>query len=312
MAGALGVNQRWLFTSVFALGAALAGLGGALAIPREPANLEIDLALVSDAFVVVVVGGMGSIPGAFLAALLIGEIKAFCIGLGLFRDHAGRRVHRDGGGARPAPLGPPRPAACRGTGGAGGHCFRSFFMEGDVPRRSRACPGAAPLGRLHARPPHRRARVRAVRGQPALPARAGRHGVVRPCRVLRARRLRSRAALSALAATHGGGPARGAAGGGGGRAALRLVLRAPLGNLSRDADARAGADRLVGRIPVGRGDRRLERPGRHLAGRMAFIADRLLLRDLCALRGGDRLPLANRGLALRLCLARESRLAAAR
>jgi branched-chain amino acid transport system permease protein len=82
MAGALGINQRWLFTAVFALGATLAGLGGALAIPREPANLEIDLALVSDAFVVVVVGGMGSIPGAFLAALLIGEIKAFCIGLG--------------------------------------------------------------------------------------------------------------------------------------------------------------------------------------------------------------------------------------
>ena len=82
MAAALGVNQRALFTAVFALGAALAGLGGALATPREPANLEIDLALVSDAFVVVVVGGMGSIPGAFLAALLIGEIKAFCIGLG--------------------------------------------------------------------------------------------------------------------------------------------------------------------------------------------------------------------------------------
>ncbi len=82
MVGALGVNQRWLFTGVFALGAALAGLGGALAIPREPASLEIDLGVVSDAFVVVVVGGLGSIPGAFLAALLIGEIKAFCIGLG--------------------------------------------------------------------------------------------------------------------------------------------------------------------------------------------------------------------------------------
>jgi branched-chain amino acid transport system permease protein len=82
MTGALGVNQRWLFTAVFALGAALAGLGGALAIPREPANLEIDLSVVSDAFVVVVVGGLGSIPGAFLAALLIAEIKAFCIGLG--------------------------------------------------------------------------------------------------------------------------------------------------------------------------------------------------------------------------------------
>ena len=82
MTGALGVNQRWLFTAVFVLGAALAGLGGALAIPREPANLEIDLSVVSDAFVVVVVGGLGSLPGAFLAALLIGEIKAFCIGLG--------------------------------------------------------------------------------------------------------------------------------------------------------------------------------------------------------------------------------------
>jgi branched-chain amino acid transport system permease protein len=82
MAGALGVNQRWLFTGVFTLGAALAGLGGALAIPREPASLGIDLALISDAFVVVVVGGLGSIPGAFVAALLIGVIKAACIGLG--------------------------------------------------------------------------------------------------------------------------------------------------------------------------------------------------------------------------------------
>jgi branched-chain amino acid transport system permease protein len=82
MAGALGVNQRWLFTGVFALGALLAGLGGALQIPREPATLLIDLSVVSDAFVVVVVGGLGSIPGAFVAALLIAEIKAFCIGLG--------------------------------------------------------------------------------------------------------------------------------------------------------------------------------------------------------------------------------------
>ena len=83
MLGALGVNQRLLFTCVFALGAALAGLGGALAIPREPASLGLDLAAISDAFVVVVVGGLGSIPGALLAALLIGEIKAFCVGLGL-------------------------------------------------------------------------------------------------------------------------------------------------------------------------------------------------------------------------------------
>ncbi|MGE3919050.1 MAG: ABC transporter permease, partial [Hyphomicrobiaceae bacterium] len=82
MVGALGVNQSRLFTFVFALGAGLAGLGGALQLPREPANLALDLATLGDAFVVVVVGGMGSITGAYLAALIIAEIKALCIALG--------------------------------------------------------------------------------------------------------------------------------------------------------------------------------------------------------------------------------------
>ena len=82
MAAALGINQKLLFTSTFALGAFLAGLGGALQIPREPAQHFLDFAVIADAFVVVVVGGMGSVPGAFLAALLIGGIKALCIGLG--------------------------------------------------------------------------------------------------------------------------------------------------------------------------------------------------------------------------------------
>ena len=83
MVGALGVNQAWLFTAVFAIGAMLAGLGGALQLPREPANLEMDLHIIGSAFVVVVVGGMGSITGAFVAALLVSEIKAICIWLGL-------------------------------------------------------------------------------------------------------------------------------------------------------------------------------------------------------------------------------------
>jgi branched-chain amino acid transport system permease protein len=83
MAGALGINQRALFTGVFALGALLAGLGGALQIPREPATLAVDLSVVADAFVVVVIGGLGSIGGAFVAALLVAEVKAFCIGLGV-------------------------------------------------------------------------------------------------------------------------------------------------------------------------------------------------------------------------------------
>ena len=83
MVSALGVNQAWLFTAVFALGALLAGLGGALQLPREPANLDMDLNTIGAAFVVVVVGGMGSIPGAYLAALLIAEVKAVCIWLGV-------------------------------------------------------------------------------------------------------------------------------------------------------------------------------------------------------------------------------------
>ncbi len=83
MLGALGVNQAWLFTSVFALGAFLAALGGALQIPRQPAALALDLSIIGDVFVVVVVGGMGSIPGAYLAALLIAQVKALCIALGV-------------------------------------------------------------------------------------------------------------------------------------------------------------------------------------------------------------------------------------
>ncbi len=83
MVAALGVSQAWLFTAVFALGALLAGLGGALQLPREPANLEMDLNTIGAAFVVVVVGGMGSIPGAYVAALLIAEMKAICIWLGV-------------------------------------------------------------------------------------------------------------------------------------------------------------------------------------------------------------------------------------
>lgn len=82
MVGALGVDQALLFTSVFFVGSVLAGLAGALQIPREPATLDLDLSVIADAFVVTVVGGLGSLGGAFLAAILIGVTKAFCVGLG--------------------------------------------------------------------------------------------------------------------------------------------------------------------------------------------------------------------------------------
>jgi branched-chain amino acid transport system permease protein len=79
MVGALGVNQAWLFTSVFALGAALAALGGALQLPKTSVAHDMDLQIIAEAFVVVVVGGMGSILGAYLAALIIKELEAFAI-----------------------------------------------------------------------------------------------------------------------------------------------------------------------------------------------------------------------------------------
>jgi branched-chain amino acid transport system permease protein len=82
LTAALGINERVLFTTVFALGAGLAGLAGALQLPREPASLGMDLSIIADAFVVTVIGGLGSIPGAFVAALLIGLSKALCIALG--------------------------------------------------------------------------------------------------------------------------------------------------------------------------------------------------------------------------------------
>jgi branched-chain amino acid transport system permease protein len=77
MVGALGWDQRRLFTSVFALGAGLAGLAGALTVPRQGLSIGMDSAVIVEAFVVVVVGGLGSIPGAWLGAVLIGLLQAF-------------------------------------------------------------------------------------------------------------------------------------------------------------------------------------------------------------------------------------------
>jgi branched-chain amino acid transport system permease protein len=77
MVGALGVNQAMLFTGTLFLGAFLAGLGGALQIPRVSASGQMDISIITEAFVVTVIGGMGSVPGAFLAAVLIGQLQAF-------------------------------------------------------------------------------------------------------------------------------------------------------------------------------------------------------------------------------------------
>jgi branched-chain amino acid transport system permease protein len=77
MLSALGVNVRALYTGVFALAAALTGLAGALAAPVVAVGPGLHVQVIIDAFVVVVIGGMGSIGGALAGALLVGLANAF-------------------------------------------------------------------------------------------------------------------------------------------------------------------------------------------------------------------------------------------
>jgi len=79
MLACLGVNQKWLFTSVFALGSFLAGLGGALQLPRESVSLSMDMNMIIDVIVVIVIGGMGSLRGTLMASVIVGVVRAFGI-----------------------------------------------------------------------------------------------------------------------------------------------------------------------------------------------------------------------------------------
>jgi branched-chain amino acid transport system permease protein len=74
MVAALGVNIDLLFTFVFAGGAVLAGLAGLLIAPITEANIGMGNDILIVAFVVIIIGGIGSIRGAFVAAILIGLI----------------------------------------------------------------------------------------------------------------------------------------------------------------------------------------------------------------------------------------------
>ena len=74
MIGALGINIKLLYTLVFGLGAALAGLAGLMQAPILTVQIGMGENILILAFVVIVIGGIGSIRGAFLAALLVGLI----------------------------------------------------------------------------------------------------------------------------------------------------------------------------------------------------------------------------------------------
>lgn len=74
MIGALGINIKLLFTLVFGLGAALAGLAGLMQAPILTVQIGMGENILILAFVVIVIGGIGSIRGAFLAAIFVGLI----------------------------------------------------------------------------------------------------------------------------------------------------------------------------------------------------------------------------------------------
>ncbi len=84
MVGSLGINVPFVFMGVFSVGAALSGLAGVTAGPLLSVDPGMAGAILVDAFVVIVVGGMGSLGGAVLASFIIGELQAF--GVLLFPD----------------------------------------------------------------------------------------------------------------------------------------------------------------------------------------------------------------------------------
>src|SRR5262245_43771112 len=81
MAEALGVDMRRVYVRVFTLGTALGTLGGALVIPATAAMSEMGVELIVEAFAVVVIGGLGSMRGAFVGALVVGVLRAAAISI---------------------------------------------------------------------------------------------------------------------------------------------------------------------------------------------------------------------------------------
>lgn len=79
MAGAIGVNIPFLFTTVFVFSAMLAALGGALGTPVRVVAPGIGTAMIIQAFVITVIGGLGNLKGAFVGALIVGILTSFGI-----------------------------------------------------------------------------------------------------------------------------------------------------------------------------------------------------------------------------------------
>lgn len=79
MVGAVGINVSWVFAGVFVIGCFLAGLGGTLVSPTVSVTLGMDHSLIMEAFLIVIIGGLGNIWGALLGALIFGLTQSMGI-----------------------------------------------------------------------------------------------------------------------------------------------------------------------------------------------------------------------------------------
>lgn len=77
MVDAIGINVDWVFCGAFVIGCILAGLGGALVAPTVSITLGMDHTIIMEAFLIVTIGGLGNIAGAFLGSLIFGFSQAF-------------------------------------------------------------------------------------------------------------------------------------------------------------------------------------------------------------------------------------------
>jgi len=77
MVGALGINVNAVYLITFIIGSMLAGLGGALAVPRMAIEPGMDALIIIDCFVIVILGGLGSLWGSFFGAIILGVSTIF-------------------------------------------------------------------------------------------------------------------------------------------------------------------------------------------------------------------------------------------
>src|SRR3954470_849841 len=263
MVGALGISLQPYMSAVAALGIGLAGLAGVLLAPIYAVHPAMGQEIITPAFVVVVIGGLGSFWGVVAAALLVGLVKGVMVGIGysaastaaiyllmllvlLFRPRGlfGERIMRFEGGAADAES-PASSAADR-----------------------RACAGRAAADSARARPHHDLGqRSRGLRDGlhgAQYPGRAYRPGVVRSRRLVRSGRLRGGAAPAQLdarfvfRADHCRRRDRR-----GNIRSVRLPDPAPPWRVFLAAAAGAVGDALRGVVSLDRGHRRRKRPGRH-------------------------------------------------